>query len=203
MMCGSKNTDISEGHSSCKDCGAEMDIHYSMELTNTPDLLQGKEGGNNENAEEGAVPGEGEEMIPGGEELGGGAPPMGGGASPTGPAGPALPGMPGAAASSKNHRTVLAENMPIAVMLSWDCEPEEFIRTAMVHASEQSSEGPLSAGHVCPECAGKEKILRTANSTGHTKVICASCGHIGNLKLSQAKNKQGEVVIRNEYTYVI
>lgn len=106
------------------------------------------------------------------------------------------------AASNDNFRTVTAETAPIIVRISWDAEPEEFIRTAMAHAQGED-EGIHAAGHVCPECAEKDRVLRATNSNGHTKVVCAACGHIGNLELSEAENKKGDVVIRNDYTYVI
>lgn len=200
MMCGSTNMDVSEGHASCKDCGAEFNILLNMELTNAAELLDAAQDNvaNKENEQGAEEPGT---EVPGGEELGGGMPgAAAGGVSPAGPAGPA---MPGAAASSNNRRTVVAENMPIAVRIVWDSEPEEFIRTAKAHADGTSKHGPLAAGHVCPECAERDRVLRATNSEGHTKVICASCGHIGNLKLTQAKNSKGDIVVRNEYTYVI
>jgi predicted RNA-binding Zn-ribbon protein involved in translation (DUF1610 family) len=190
--CGSKNVSCTEGNCKCSDCSYEYTVELIIKGT-LPD-----EGGEDLEEEESGLAGldeltEEEPVAP--EAM---APevtaPTTPGMMPPQQGGPVQQPM-----ASNKKRTVVANKMPIVVKLAWNADPDDFIRTAILHETntEPHIGEPLAIGHVCPQCGEKKRIERVAKKDV-TEMYCDNCGNI-----AVAKTKPNGKTIHCELAYLI
>jgi hypothetical protein len=130
-QCGSDNVDVANGEGNCRDCNAQLEYTFTVNV----------KPGNDETKESG--PGAEEPPSPFGEDLG-----LGAATAPQPAAGAPLGG--GAAAPAPPTPGVMAQ-------ASWNVDSDVFVRLASSDF-DKNKELRLPVGFVCPGCGNREAI---------------------------------------------